>query len=243
MKIVLWDVETAPLVVTSWGLFKPYLSHDNILEDSSLICAAWKTYGEKEISTAEVKISAPRNDLAVVKALRKGIANADVLVAHNGDRFDLKVFNGRLAYHGLDPLPPIKTIDTLKVARRYFRFTSNRLDYLGAFLKLGRKLPTSYDLWLDILMTKNADALATMVKYNKQDVALLEKIYNRLRPFMVNHPNQRLCDGEVCPICGAEGSLQKRGFRMTRLARSQAYQCQSCGGWSTGAVLTREKVS
>jgi len=131
MKIILWDVETAPLIVTSWGLFKPFLSHENIIEDSSLICAAWKTYGEKEIESVAINAANPRNDLKVVKTLRAALASADVLVGHNGDKFDLKVFNARLACHGLDPLPPIKTIDTLKVARKYFRFTSNRLDYLG----------------------------------------------------------------------------------------------------------------
>lgn len=243
MKIILWDVETAPLIVTSWGLFKPFLSHENIIEDSSLICAAWKTYGEKEIESTAINIATPRNDLKVVKTLRAALASADVLVGHNGDKFDLKVFNARLACHGLDPLPPIKTIDTLKVARKYFRFTSNRLDYLGQFLKVGRKIPTGYKLWLDILLHNNADALAKMMKYNKQDVALLEGVYDALRPFMTNHPNHRLTDGEVCPVCGEEGSLQKRGFRMTRVSRSQAYQCQVCGGWSTGPVVERTKVS
>lgn len=243
MKITLWDIETAPLVVTSWGLFKPYLSHDNILEDTSLICAAWKDLDEKGVHSTAIDPAVPRDDRAVTEELREVLANSDVLVGHNGDKFDLKIFNARLIFHGLEPLPPIKTVDTLKVARKNFRFTSNRLDYLGAFLGVGRKLKTDYSLWLDILLRGDTKALAKMVAYNKQDVLLLQKIYKKLRPYMTNHPNQRLCDGEVCPICGEAGSLQKRGFRITQLSKSQSYQCQVCGGWSKGRAEERTDIS
>lgn len=243
MKIVLWDIETAPLIVTSWGLFKPYLSHDNILEDTSLLCAAWKELDEKPVHAVAIDPKEPRNDVEVVSTLRDALAEADVLVGHNGDKFDLKTLNARIAYHDLKPLPPIKTVDTLKVARKHFRFTSNRLDYLGKFLGVGRKIHTDYDLWLDILLRGDSKALDKMVAYNKQDVLLLQKVYKKLRPHMTNHPNRRLCDGEVCPICGEDDCLQKRGFRLTQLSKSQAYQCQVCGGWSKGRPEERTDIS
>jgi hypothetical protein len=245
VKIIFWDIETAPLVVTSWTLWKPMLSHDNIIEDSSILCAAWKVLGERDIHAVAVRATSPRNDYQVVKQLREALAAGDVLVAHNGDKFDLKHLNARLVAHGLDPLPPLKTIDTLKVAKKYFRFTSNRLDYLGKYLKIGRKIHTDYSLWLRIVQAHDPAALAAMVKYNKQDVALLERVYLKLRPFMTNHPNRRLvAEGDdVCPICGAQGHLQKRGFRVNRMTRSQAFQCQKCGGWSTGAPVERTKIA
>lgn len=242
MKVILWDIETAPMIVTSWGLFKPYLSHDNILEDTSLLCAAWKTLDERTVHSISIDPAKPRNDKGVVKKLRDVLAEADVIVGHNGDKFDLKTFNARLAYYNLKPLPPRKTVDTLKVARKYFRFTSNRLDYLGEFLGVGRKIHTDYKLWLDILLRGDEAALAKMIAYNKQDVLLLERVYKKLRPHMTNHPNQRLCNGEVCPICG-EDSLQKRGFRLTQMSRAQAYQCQDCGGWSKGKSEKRTDIS
>lgn len=243
MKIILWDIETAPMVVTSWGLYKPRLSHDNIIEGTSLLSGAWKTLGEKEIHAVAVHPAKPREDKGAVKAIREALASADVLVAQNGDRFDLRVLNARLVFHGLDPLPPIKTVDTLKVAKKYFRFDSNRLDYLGEFLGVGRKIHTDYDLWLKVLLNGDKAALAAMVKYNKQDVALLEDVYLRLRPFMQTHPNRRLTDGDCCPLCGVAGKLQKRGFRLTRTTKRQAYQCQACGGWSSGEATERTKVA
>lgn len=243
MKIIIWDIETLPATVTTWGLWKPNLSHDNIIEDTSLVCAAWKELGAAGVTTAQVKASSPRDDKALAKKLRDALAAADVIVAHNGDKFDLKHLNARLVYWGLAPLPPIKTIDTLKVARRHFRFTSNRLDYLGKHLGLGKKIKTDYSLWTKILLDHDKNALESMVKYNAQDVKLLEAVYLKLRPFMQNHPNQRLfCDGEVCPIC-KKGPIQKRGFRINRMTRHQAYQCQACGGWSIGEALARTKIA
>lgn len=243
MKILLWDLETLPIIATTWGLWKPNLSHDNIIEDSSIVCAAWKDLDADEVHTAAVNIKHPRNDKALVKKVRDVLSTADVLVAHNGDKFDLKHLNARLVFHGLAPLPPLRTVDTLKVARRYFRFTSNRLDYLGKHLGLGAKLHTDYSLWLRILLEKDPKALASMVTYNAQDVKLLEAVYLKLRPFMTNHPNQRLCNGESCPICGQDQCLQKRGFRINKLSKAQAYQCQACGGWSTGEMVLRTKVA
>ena len=242
MKITLFDIETAPLIVTSWGLWKPYLTHDNIIQDTTLLCAAWKDLDEKAVHSTQINPSDPRNDKAVVKELYSALAKADVLVGHNGDKFDLKTLNARLAFYNLKPLPPHKTIDTLKVARKHFRFTSNRLDYLGGFLGVGHKLHTDYKLWLDILKG-DAKALEQMVKYNKQDVLLLQSVYQKLRPYMTNHPNQRLFEGEVCPICGTADSLQKRGMRLNQLTMSQRYQCQECGGWSKGRAEERTDIS
>lgn len=242
MKIVMWDIETAPMVVTTWGLWEPKLSHDNIIEDTTMICAAWKTYGNSKVSEVHINVAKPRDDFKVVKALRDELASADVIVGHNGDEFDLKILNARIVKHGLQPLPPLKTVDTLKVAKRHFRFSSNRLDYLGELLGVGRKLHTGFELWTRILLKNDKEALAKMVKYNKQDVLLLEAIYTKLRPFMTTHPNHRLTDGEVCPICGAKHSLQKRGFRYTRQQKRQAFQCTSCGGWSQGAQIERTKI-
>ena len=71
-----------------------------------------------------------------------------------------------------------------------------------------------------------------MVKYNKRDVSLLEKVYIKMRPWINNHPNLNLINDtkELCPNCG--GHLQKRGFAITRVAKHQRFQCQSCGAWS-----------
>lgn len=239
MKIIVWDIETAPLLVTSWGLFKPYLTHENIEREGNLLTAAWKEVGKKEVHSVSIDPSSPQDDAILVSTLRDALEGADVIVAHNGDWFDLPWLNARLAFHGLPPLPPIKTVDTLKVAKRQFRFTANRLDYLGQYLGLGRKIKTDYDLWKQVL-AGNEKALEKMIRYNKQDVLLLEKVYLKLRPFMLHHPNQALVDGETgkCPVCGS-GHLQKKGIRVLSTTTRQRYQCQNpeCKAWSYGIKL------
>src|SRR5215831_5157430 len=243
MKILIWDIETRPLVVTSWGLWKPYLTHENILQESGLICGAFKWLEEKQVHATQVDPKKPGDDSKVVRDLHMALSVADVIVAHNGDKFDLKKFNARAIVHGLDPLPPIPTVDTLKVAKKYFSFNANRLDYLGGLLGVGRKIHTDYGLWLEV-MKGSREALEKMVRYNKQDVLLLEKIYLKLRPYIRNHPNENLHAGEderVCPNCGSS-RVQKRGFLFARTTQRQRYQCMGCRAWFSGETVKTVKV-
>jgi hypothetical protein len=221
------------MLVTSWQLWEPRLDHENIVKESGLICAAWKWLGEKEVRAAWIDPERPDDDRALIGELYDVLSAADVLVAHNGDEFDLVKFRARAIFHGLPPIPPIPTIDTLKIARKEFKFNSNRLDYLGNFLGIGRKIPTSFKLWLKV-MAGDPDALETMVRYNKQDVRLLERVYLTLRPYIKNHPNENLFgEVECCPTCGSK-HFTRRGFKAQRTTRRQQYQCSKCGAWFCG---------
>jgi len=170
------------------------------------------------------------DDKALVKELHDLINQADIVIAHNGDRFDIKKMNTRFILHGLNPPEPYKTVDTLKIARKHFAFNSNKLDDLGAFLGVGRKIKhPGFDLWLGC-EAEDPKAWALMKKYNKQDVLLLERIYLKLRPWIQNHPDTTL-NPTGCRNCGST-KFQKRGFGITRGKVHQRYQCNSCGAWS-----------
>jgi uncharacterized protein YprB with RNaseH-like and TPR domain len=229
------------MIVTSWSLWEPRLSHENILHETNIFCVSWKEVGKSSISSVAVDVNKVYDDYEVCRATRDALLEADVLVHHNGDSFDLPILNARLIKHKLKPLPPIQTIDTKKVAKAKFRFDSNRLDYLADYLGIGRKKQTNYGLWLDIMKGK-AKALDYMVRYNKHDVALNEKVYTFLRPFMTSHPNHRLNSPGECPICG-KGPLMRQGCRLTRTTKRQRFQCKACGGWSQGETVERTKVS
>jgi uncharacterized protein YprB with RNaseH-like and TPR domain/DNA-directed RNA polymerase subunit RPC12/RpoP len=172
--------------------------------------------------------------------LWKLLDEADVVIAHNGDRFDIKKTNARFIYYKLPPPSPYKTIDTLKEAKRYFNFISYKLDNIGDHLGHGRKLVhTGFHLWRGC-MTGDPKAWKHMVKYNKRDVVLLEQIYLDLRPWMKTHPDvsvlSDLPDG--CPNCASK-SLKKDGFKRTRSGKYQQYKCLSCGAWSRSNKLTK----
>ena len=239
------------MVATTWSLFPKYLPHENILRDWYIICGAWKWLGKKKVHTCSISAAdalrysmsgARPPDYEAVAALHAAVQEADFIVGHNGDAFDLKKLNARVIFHGLPALPPIRTVDTLKEARKIAKFSSNRLDYLAGHLVDGGKMSTSYSLWLKI-MHGDEKALRYMLKYNKKDVVELEAVYNRLLPYMKSHPNVNLgpardVEGLIleCPKCGST-HVQRRGTAKTQTRSYARYQCQGCGSWSKSSSI------
>ena len=237
-KILLFDIETAPNLGYVWGKWE----QDVIEFDRQwyMLCFCAKWLGDKKVMTHALPDFSlykkdPENDKELVKKLWELFNEADIIIAHNGDEFDIKKSNARFIYHGFTPNPHYKTIDTKKIAKKYFSFESNKLDDLGQYLKVGKKLSTGgFALWRGC-MAGDKKSWKTMVEYNKQDVVLLEHVYLRLRPWMKDHPNLNVINLTLsaCPACGSE-DLHKRGFSITRSGQKQRYQCQDCGMWSQG---------
>jgi RNase H-like protein len=221
-KVLLYDIETFPNVAFVWGKYE----QDVIAYQSEGYMLTWsaKWLGGKQITRG---LCDYKNKKQLVTDLHKLISEADIIVAHNGDRFDVRKMNTEFIAHGLNPPEPYKTVDTKKVAKRYFAFNSNKLDDLGAFLKVGRKVKhPGFELWLGCEQGDKA-SWNLMKKYNKQDVLLLEKIYLKLRPWMTSHPYQ----GGLCDSCGGD-HLQRRGVAVTKSKKLQRWQCLDCGAWS-----------
>jgi DNA polymerase elongation subunit (family B) len=176
------------------------------------------------------------DDKYLVKELWKLFDEADIIIAHNGDRFDIRKTNARFAYYNLPPPSPYKTVDTLKVAKRYFNFTSNKLDSLGDYLGYGRKMAhTGFTLWKGC-MTGDPKAWKTMVAYNKRDVVLLEQIYKHFLPWITNHPNTAVMSNrDGCPNCASQ-NLIKQGFGFTKTGKRQQFQCKDCKAWTSGPL-------
>ncbi len=234
-RILFWDIETSHNLVAVFRLFgEDYIGHDNLLQERYIICGAWRWDGEKKVHGVSVlddpkRFKAdPHDDKHVVQTLHDVLMQADIVVAHNGDKYDTKFYAARALYHGVDALPPIASVDTLKVAKSRFLFNNNRLDYLGQFLGLGRKKPTPRGLWLDVLRG-DAKAIRVMLSYNKQDVVLLEAVYRKLAPY-TKVPVVRETG---CPRCGSK-DVQARGVSRTIARTYPRFQCQACGGWFRG---------
>lgn len=235
-RVLSWDIETAPNVVTAHSLFNDRgLPTSAIMREKYIICGAWKVMGEAPVHGACVTPQRPQDDRAVVKALHAALSSADAIVHHYGDKFDIPTFNARAIFYGLAPLPPIQQIDTYRIARAKFKFNSNRLDYLGHYLGLGRKLSTNYALW-DDCMRGDADALARMQRYNAQDVRLLERVFLRLYPFTRYRLNvSALTGSDGCRHCGS--NVKYKGDQLCRTKMHEMYQCTKCGAWLRGAVV------
>lgn len=242
-RVLIYDIETSPLITYTWGTYQQ--NAIEVLYDYQVLTVSWKWLGEDKVHSIGQddmpKYSPGKlDDFYVIAQLWKLFDEADVVIAHNGDRFDQKKARGRMLLNDFLPPAPFKTIDTLKVARKYFALTSNRLGELGKALGLGDKLETGgFELWRGC-MEGAQDAWDKMKLYNEQDVALLERVYLKLRPWIENHPPINILEGEIeaCPKCG-HTSLQKRGVKVNKTSTVQRYRCNGCGGWSQSRSTDR----
>lgn len=243
-RILTLDIETAPLESWTWGIWEQNVGVEQIKTEWSILSYAAKWLDSKKVIYADTGGYGPgavRRDAALLVEIRALLDEADIVVAQNGQRFDIKKINARLIMHGLKPYSPIRVVDTMLVARRYFAFTSNKLAWLSKYLtdspKSEHKLFPGFELWSEV-MKDNPKAWGEMKKYNKQDVIATEKLYLQLLPWIANHPNLGVfVDGtaHVCPKCGST-DVHRNGFRATQQGKYPRYQCMSCGGWSRGKV-------
>lgn len=240
-KILVIDIETAPSIVYAWGLFDQNVGIDQVIQDGYVLSWAAKWVGQREIMFDSIKKhklfkTEPTNDINVAVSAHNIMSEADIIVAHNGDNFDLKWLNLIFLKHKMVPVPPYKTVDTLKVARGNFYFLSNKLDFISKKLGVGQKVKhEGFPLWKKCMSGDRA-AWKRMEKYNKQDVSILEKVYLRMRPYMKRHPNHGDYvdeDKMLCPTCGSD-DLRRNGMRRVSSGSYARYQCNACGHWSRG---------
>lgn len=235
MKILLVDIETSPNLAYVWGLFKQNISIDKIVDSSTVMCWSAKWLGEEKIMFDSNYKSSHKH---MLKGIHDLLNEADAVVSYNGKSFDLPTLNKEFLLHNMAPPAPYKQIDLLKVARDQFNFVSNKLDYVAKALGLeGKTKHTGFQLWVDC-MAKKPEAWELMEKYNKQDVALLEDVYNRFLPWIKGHPNQVLYTGIVgCPKCKS-AKFQSRGTAYANHTAYQRFQCNGCRSWFRGAKKT-----
>jgi len=247
-KILFFDIETAPILADVWGLWKNNVSLNQINRDWFMLSWAAKWAGEDDIMSDSLPehgryIKDKEDDLLICSSLWRLMDEADIIVAHNGNKFDIPKVNARFLKHGLGPPSPYRKIDTLLEARRYFNFTSNKLEHLGNHLRVGKKMKhQGHELWTKCIQG-DMDAWNTMVKYNRQDIVVLEGVYYKLRPWMQNHPNMGLYAEEetpVCPKCGGKHH-HWRGYAYTAAGKYRRFRCMDCGGWGRSLVLDQPK--
>lgn len=248
-RVLFLDIETAPSLGWVWQKWQTDVI--DFAQHWYLLSFAWKWLGDKDVSCRALPDYSGykrnhNNDLHLVRDLHDLLDRADIIVAQNGDSFDIKKANARIIFHRLPPPSTYKTVDTLKLARKYFKFESNRLGDLGKFLGVGSKLPhTGFQLWAGC-MEGDEDSWRLMREYNKADVALLEEVYYKLRPWAVNHPNLGLYANpsdpqRACPTCQSD-RIQKRGFNYAKLQVRQRWQCLDCKSWFSGKVIKKAEL-
>lgn len=245
--VLILDIETAPIKAAVWGIWEQNVGLNQISKDWFMLSWAAKwlngpTITSNRLTPEEVL---KEDDKRCLCDLWHYLEEADIVIAHNADRFDIPKINARFLFYNIPPPMHYQTIDTLKVARGVFSLTSNKLDYLAKYLAVGEKIDTGgHELWTRCCLGEEA-ALCAMEQYNRHDVELLEKVYLKLRPYIRSHPNLAVLTDDnitICPHCGSE-SLKEEGYYNTQVGSYPAYRCYNCGARPRKRIssLTPEK--
>ncbi len=176
-----FDLEVSANIVFSWRIGNDIcLPHDSIIKERAIICVCYKWEGEDKVHSIQWNKG---DDKELLVKFAKIIDSADEVIGQNSDRFDIKWLRARCIYHDIPVSVKFNSLDTMKMAKAGFYFNSVKLDYMGQFLGVGQKIKTEPDLWKDIVLHNDTKAMTKMIDYCKQDVNLLEKVYQKLQKY------------------------------------------------------------
>lgn len=203
-KVLVYDIETSYNIVKSWRVgYKLNINPSDILHERKIICISYKWEGEDQVYN--LKWDEDQCDKFLLEQFIPVLNEADLIVAHNGDRYDLKFIKTRAIKHELPMLLNYPQFDTLKVAKKKFMFNSNKLDYISEYLGFENKIKTSMKLWDDIILYQCPKAMEEMLKYCDMDVILLSKVYNKLVSWEIPKVHVGVLNGETkqtSPVTG-----------------------------------------
>jgi predicted RNA-binding Zn-ribbon protein involved in translation (DUF1610 family) len=241
MRILCYDVETVPTQAYVWSAWKQNVAASQVQAQGRVVCWAAKWLGAKARDVYFGAEWADEDGEDFMVRLHGLMEEADAVITYNGNKFDEPVVRTEFAKRGLTPPPPHKSIDMYQVVRKQFRLLHNRMDSVAEFLGVEGKTETGgFQLWVDV-MNGDPKGQALMEKYNRKDIKVLEDIYEKLLPWIPNHPAlNHYGDAEAhsCPNCGST-KLHRRGTHKTKVSTFQRFQCTNCGSWSRSRVADR----
>lgn len=230
IKRLFFDIETSPMIAYTWRVgWKINLNTDNIIEDWRIICISYKWEGDDKVQT--LKWDKNKCDKKLLTKFIQIANQADEIIAHNGDRFDIKKIRTRCIFHRIPMFPKYRSLDTLKKARGNFSFNSNRLDYIAKFLGVGAKLEhEGFQMWVKC-MQGDKQALKDMIKYCEMDIIVLEDVYNELKDYVKHNTHSAVINGgykHECPNCSNEdATLLKNNVTATGTIK-RLMECDAC---------------
>jgi len=238
MPIVgIFDVETLPMVVYSWGVWNQNIYGEQVIKTTALLSWAGKFLNHPDMYSdiLTVKEIPSRDTKRIAKSCWKFLDKCDVVVGHNMMDFDKKMAN---TFFLLNDLPPVhyKVVDTLKLARSNFKFFSNKMKELNKILDITTKMDNDgFPLWRRC-DEGDKDALAVMLDYNVGDIYALEDLYYILRPYMryFNASLYNTIEERQCRVCGSTSLTESKKRYKTPAGSWKMYRCDNCTALSRG---------
>jgi len=230
-KVLIVDIETLPLIGYAFNPWQTNITLGHLIKDFCILSYSAKWLGDdKIISDVLTPTEAQkRNDARILQGVWKLFESADVVVTHNGKRFDIKKLNARFWKNKMSRPSSYKVVDTLTSARSVFGLTYNSVAAIAKFIGADEKLDTAFGLWVACDMG-DIESLQYMREYNEQDVETQEEIYMEMRGWIENHPDLRVYtnSSDACPVC-LKTNHHKIGLYHANKNKYVEHRCDNCG--------------
>ena len=231
-----FDLETSQIIFKGWRTGKQYVGGHQILEPTKIISVHWKWEGDSEVQNMDWGLK-KQCDKKLLEKFIPIMNQADEIVGHNGDRFDIKWVRTRAMFHGIPMNHTYNSIDTLKLAKKYLNAHSNSLKELCKYFGLElKKDPGGIGTWDAIQFDKSREALDHLLYYGDGDIVSLEALFNKLLPYVKPNLHYGVLRGGSkwsCPHCGGD-KIHKNQTYTTAAGTIQHYmRCSNkqCDGF------------
>jgi hypothetical protein len=228
-RILIFDLEVSTKIVHTYQMWDTSIPADRVIQDAYILSYSAKFLGEDTIYYLDTRYS-PGCDLHILEALSYLINQATHLCGHNLKSFDLPTLRSRMIQKKVDPIPDLPILDTLKICKKLFKFTSNKLSEVAKYLGVETMKDDHKDFPGISLFTEamngNIKAFESMENYCKTDVIVTELILNKLMPWDKDINFQSNYGRAICS-CGSVKFI-KNGYRFYKQSKNQMYKCVKC---------------
>jgi hypothetical protein len=255
-RILILDVERVSGVSEQqwWDrgdLKNRYIHHETVVREprTTIVCAKW--YDSPDVMRFAEWDKGGRGPF--LREVHSLMGMADIIVGHNLDGADVPWLKGDFYFPKighkhrpqLPPLPPFKTVDTLKVARQFrtgVQFKS--LDALCQIIGIPAKTDAYDREAMNRAVAGSVEDRERLTEYCAGDVIATQGLYDALRPHIKNHP-ALFVDGQsrldTCRACGGETKPIAKRF----IADVFTYSMQRCVdcGWHGRLSIEPERMS
>lgn len=156
-----------------------------------ILCGVVMTYDPQEIKIFRAdeypswRDGRRSDDHDITAEIMSFLEEFDVLIAHNGVKYDLPFLRTRALQYGLPPLQPLKIVDPVLAARRQLRLQSNSLDAIAKHIDAPfRKTPLEPIVWARAMMDGDVDSMNLIVEHCVADVQVLDFVAHAMRGYI-----------------------------------------------------------
>ena len=244
-RVLVYDVETRPLVAMSWqARGDMYLGPDQLFDAGGVMAWSAQWLGESKVRWGSDHHDG-HDDM--VRGLYELLSSASVVMGFNHERFDNPHMGTEFDALDLPRLPPRPQIDLLKVARSNFKLPHYKLGYLASRFGLTDKVSNDgWKLWRACVTDPATGypylgpipqgggcpkAWRAMKRYGRQDSATTTELYWYFRRggWIKKHPHIGLLGGapDGCPACGSDARTATQDV-LTATSAYPGYRCDDC---------------